>query len=533
MFQKIKQLLWTMRNQDLVTKALSNPMYWELNSPLLPWKSDSDKWITENHAITVATFYACCDLIAKTIAVSPLKLYQRTSKGGRKEVTRNNMFNSRPNNRQNWFQFKYYFGLCLAMRSNAYCEIVKNDITGKVEKLIPFNPDTARVIQLSDGHVQYEIWLRANNFTMNDDELIHCNRFPEDGYIGNSPLFHARQVLGIAFSQQQWVGKFYGNGAIPSGVIENDKELKKEQIDIVREDWNAAHKGSQRSGRPAILPGGFKYKPITMTPVDAEMIKSRQFTQIEICQVMDVPPSRIQIHERSNVANVTEQGIIFYSQCILPYFVNIEESINCACFPDGNYFVKFDPREVLRADPKTQAEQFRTLIFCGVKTPNECRAEMNDEPIEGGDQALVQGAMIPLTKVGENLINPLPAIKGDEQDGDAGEKPNQKMNLEPIYRDIMGRILFRERDNLKKKLEKNEADFVISWLEGWIPEHGDYIKRNLEPFLCAIGTIDEKYSEKIDRYLIERKQEIIDHISNKTDIFSQNIDILDYLKEKS
>ena len=67
---------------------------------------------------------------------------------------------------------------------------------------------------------------------------------------------------------------------------------------------------------------------------------------------------------------------------------------------DGLY-LKFNVDSILRADIKTRYESYTNAIQNGFKTINDVRELEEDEPLEGGDIAIVNGNMIPLSMVGE------------------------------------------------------------------------------------------------------------------------------------
>ncbi|MGL5244544.1 MAG: phage portal protein, partial [Sarcina sp.] len=71
---------------------------------------------------------------------------------------------------------------------------------------------------------------------------------------------------------------------------------------------------------------------------------------------------------------------------------------------------------ILRSDIKTRFESYRIAIQNGFMTSNEVRALEEKEALEGGDQLLVNGNMLPIQLAG-NQYN-----KGI---GQGGEKQNE------------------------------------------------------------------------------------------------------------
>jgi phage portal protein BeeE len=65
--------------------------------------------------------------------------------------------------------------------------------------------------------------------------------------------------------------------------------------------------------------------------------------------------------------------------------------------------VEFDFDALLRSDSKSRFDGYRIAINAGIMTPNEARAAEHLPSKEGGDELLIQGAMVPITMVGRQL----------------------------------------------------------------------------------------------------------------------------------
>jgi phage portal protein BeeE len=58
--------------------------------------------------------------------------------------------------------------------------------------------------------------------------------------------------------------------------------------------------------------------------------------------------------------------------------------------------VEFNVEAILRGDFLARMEGMSKAVASGLRTPNEARALDNLPPVEGGDVAYIQGAMMPL-----------------------------------------------------------------------------------------------------------------------------------------
>ena len=77
-----------------------------------------------------------------------------------------------------------------------------------------------------------------------------------------------------------------------------------------------------------LLPFGFKYQRITITPDEAQFIETRKFQAEEICRIFSVPPSLVQLPSQSTFNNVEQQNLQFARHTIAPWVKRIEQEID-------------------------------------------------------------------------------------------------------------------------------------------------------------------------------------------------------------
>lgn len=136
-------------------------------------------------------------------------------------------------------------------------------------------------------------------------------------------------------------------------------------------------------------------------------MEARQYSVEQICRIFGVPPVMI-----GHAANGTttwgsgiEQLILQYVKtCLAPMLIGIEGSIKRDLLDAKSRkttIVKFSMEGLLRGDSAARAEFLSKMVTNGIYTPNEARAYENKAEIAGGSQAIVNGTMTPLDKLGE------------------------------------------------------------------------------------------------------------------------------------
>jgi HK97 family phage portal protein len=225
-----------------------------------------------------------------------------------------------------------------------------------------------------------------------------------------SPLEAQRNTIGMGIAMDRFLSQFYGEGATPSSILETDQQLSKEAAEVLRDTWEDSH---YKRRRPAVLANGLKWKPITTSAADMQMLEHREAIVRDIARTFRIPADMIlAVSGSSNQTykNVEQAGINFVRYTLLPYMRRLEDALS-SFFPSGQR-VRFNADEFQRADLMTRVRAEQLQIMSGTLTPNEARAMENREPYDGGDQFVLglQGAVVAGVEGGK-----LPTLGIDEE----------------------------------------------------------------------------------------------------------------------
>jgi phage portal protein BeeE len=109
---------------------------------------------------------------------------------------------------------------------------------------------------------------------MDNEDIIHMRWMtPPQSLVGVSPLIQTRNLTGLGLAMDRHLAQWYAEGGTPSSVLETDQKLTNEQAQIIRNTWEATHR---RHRRPAVLSDGLKWKPISASAADMEMLGTRE-----------------------------------------------------------------------------------------------------------------------------------------------------------------------------------------------------------------------------------------------------------------
>lgn len=365
--------------------------------------------VSEETALQVSAVWACIRLISQTVASLPIIVYRKTDNG--RVIDPDHWFAKLMTGKPNQYQTRYEFWehqiANLALHGNFYCR--KQVALGQVRGLLPLNPLQTET-RLVGGKVVHLFTTDGDVAALAADSIWHA-RMNADLVVGRSPLRFGRNIIGVAQAAEQSVSNLYANGGKPSGVLSFDRLLTKDQRNEIRDSFGSLTTGTDE--RLLVLEMGAKFDPISMSPQDIEMLASRKYQVDEIARWFGVPSILINQNEGSTTLGSSTGEIIsgFYKLTLRAYLEAIENSITTHLFSDADrelYEVEFDFEGLLRADQKSRFDGYRAGIVSGILTPNEARRMEWLPDVAGGDQLFMQGAMMPIDKLGQG--HPAPTL---------------------------------------------------------------------------------------------------------------------------
>lgn len=364
--------------------------------------------ITADSALQLSAVYACVRIISSQFASLPFTLYRNRPDGGKDRVTDHPVYRliaRRPNPYQNAFEWREMMVGHLALRGNAYNQIV-SDSRGNITALMPLHPDRMQILMQSNGGYSYRYTdLGGHLIHFTRGEIWHLRGLSVDGIIGLSPIALARNALGGAQAAQDYGARFFANDATPSGGwVEYPGSFKDRQArEQFRESLQEAQSGINH-GKLAVFEFGMKYHQISVTPEDAQFLETRRFHVTDIARWFGVPPHKIGDLDRATNNNIEQQALEFVQETLGPMAERWEASIEAELiFDDEDLEAGFQFSQLMRGDSQSRATFYNMGIQSGWLTRNEARIAENLNPLPGLDQPLR-----PLNMAEENQNNPLP-----------------------------------------------------------------------------------------------------------------------------
>lgn len=346
------------------------------------WGDEGPTWsgarVDSKNATQLLTVYGCTRLISDSIATLPIDVYRDVD--GRPVEQKVPQWLVEPIvglHRVSWLTQVLS---SLLLDGNAYIAILVGD--SGINELVPLDATRVTVKRVEGRRVVHIDGAPAPFRVLHIPGLMMAG-----SEVGVSPIEAARQSIGMGMAAQEFGARFFGQGAVLSGVIETPNALTPDAATKMAKAWGRKHSGRDKSHLPGVLEGGATWKPTGVTNEQAQFLETRGFTAAEIAgQMFLLDPTDLGIPIAGTsitYANLEQRNVRRWQVALLPWIVRLETAFG-SLLPAPRY-VKFNISALLRADAKTRMDTHVAAVSGGIFTANERRALEDEPPLPGGD----------------------------------------------------------------------------------------------------------------------------------------------------
>jgi len=319
-----------------------------------------------------------------------------------------------PNAYQTAVQFRQWWVMSKLKAGNTYV-LKERDASGRIKALHVLDPWKVLPLVAENGAVFYQLCsdnlagLKVEGITVPASEVIHdrtnCMFHP---LVGISPLMAAAIASGIATKIQDNMLQFFTNKAQPGGLLIAPGALEDGQAEELQQQWDGGHVGD-KAGCVAVVEGGWKFIPMSVSAVDAQLIETLKWSDERVCSVFHVPGFKVGVGQEPTHSNIEGRERAYYSDCIQILVEEMEAVLDRGLGFDGKTAgVELDVGALVRMDSKTQMETLKVGVDGSILTINNARKRLNLPPIAGGDTVYRQQQDYPLEQI---RLNTLPVPK--------------------------------------------------------------------------------------------------------------------------
>lgn len=363
-------------------------------------RSASGAVVTPENALMIPEVKACIKVLSEDCAKTPLRLRRKIGADAYVDDQQHDLWeilHDLPNPETSSFDLKRELTADMLLYGVCYAQIIRVD--GRVTALWRLPVPSVRVDRDEQRRKRWTVTTATGRevFTFNASQPpILEIRF-------DSPVFHARELLGTALTLQKYIGSFFANGGRPTAVLLHPGTLDEDAEKRLRESWTAMYGGAGNAGKTAILEEGMKFESVGSAHDTAQLAELQQTLRAQIAGVFRVPPFKIADLSRASFANTEALAIEYVTGTLDPLFTAWEHSIRRDLLTTREYNLytaQFDRSALIQSDRASLHTALSAGRQNGFYSVNDCRRKLGENPIpaeQGGDAYLVNAALTPIT----------------------------------------------------------------------------------------------------------------------------------------
>lgn len=336
--------------------------------------------VSKNIALNIPALVACIQYIANTVSMLPIKLYEETLGGERREVReitndpRIKILNDDTGDTLDAVQFwraivtDYFLG----KGGYAFIEREGNSFTG-----LYYVDETNVTIQSNSDPIRKEYVICVGDKQYYSYQFLKVLRNSKDGARGISLIEQSPLILSVAYHALKLEERQTKTGGNKKGFLKTKASLANEAIEVLRKSFKKMY--NNESENVIVLNNGIEFQEASNTAIELQLNENKITNSAEICKLLNVPESIIK-------GTATGQEYINgFKQAVAPVLRAIECALNRDFLLEKEkrgekvrYFA-FDTKELTKGDIKTRYEAYKIGIDANVLQPDEARY-MEDLP---------------------------------------------------------------------------------------------------------------------------------------------------------
>jgi HK97 family phage portal protein len=327
-------------------------------------------------ALQHSAVWACVNLIAGSISTLPLYAYRR---GERDPLPDLPPLLRQPSATMNLPDWLYAALQSLLLRGNCYGLIVDRAGAGLLPAQCELLAPDRVAVNVPNGSIEY----RVDGQEVDPASIWHVKAYTSAGnVVGLSPIGHAKQAVALGLAAERYAARFFGDSAIPSGVLSTDQRITTENAEMLKERWRATHGGRRDI---AVLGDGARFQAITIPPEQAQFLETTRANVATIARYFGVQPELIGGESGGSLtyANVEQRALDFLQFGLAPWIVRLETAISALL--SSTTTVKFNAGALVRTDLLTRYQAHESAIRAGWKLRSEVRELEDLPPVAGID----------------------------------------------------------------------------------------------------------------------------------------------------
>lgn len=370
------------------------------------------------------------------------------------------------------------------LRGNGMGYLVRN-IHGEVVEGVPLLPDKSGMAVFRDGRqlegdtdvhegdtVLYWTIVGGEVRRLLPENVIHIKGLSSNGYWGVDIVDALREAFGLAIAAQDFSASFFGHGATPSGVVFAPVGLQEKQQKEFVEKVRKANEGLGRAHKLMILEDTAKYQQITIDPEKAQLLGTRQFSLIDIANVIGIQAHKLGDTSRMAYNSLEQSNQEHLDNDLDPRLQSWEDALTETCLTErekdeDTHLIEFNRKSLVRVNLQARTARHQFERQNGLATANDILRQENQRPIGPvGDTYMVPANMTVLTSDGLPVIRgqaaPEPQPRPDREEEDPEQEARAAYHEVALHE--VERLAKRATSEAQRQSKQGSAAF-LAYLE--------------------------------------------------------------------
>jgi len=355
--------------------------------------------VTIQSALQIPAVWECVNKITRSMSCLPIDVLEVIDRDGntrRDESGRlYRLLNVSPNASQTPADFLKRITVDYLTEGNAFIRMEKARGADYIAALTPLPPGQVRVENTAEGVRYIYLSETGEQITYTPAEIMHWKGIGNNT-VGMSMIHFAGTSLTEAASAQNASIDLFRNKGKMNGILSSESPiLNKTQM----RDFISAFQEMKNAdlGVP-LLPQGFKFQQLGLSPVDTQLLQTREFIVREFARWFGIPYGLL----TGEASELVDLSNYFYETVIMPMCTELEQVLTRGLIKNDKIRLKFRTSVLKRMSDTTKIQMQTSYAQNGLRTRNELRREDGLERMDGADQLTAQNNLYPVDKLGES-----------------------------------------------------------------------------------------------------------------------------------
>ena len=423
------------------------PIYTGVDSQITVSDIRADDVLKKN----LSYVYACVDAIATEFSVVPNTFHKRDEALTEIYDHPAQLLLEEPNPEDTAVLFKYGVAVFWLLVGEVFIEITRSKKDNTPIRLDLIYPPYVQMNRTSDGKklYHYSSWNGTTRDIPEENMLVFRKYNTQNRYRGFGAGMAVVSTVDNLLYSQEFLKKFFENGAILSGFLETDQEMNENEVKTVKSDFKAKFQGFINSFEVPVMTNGLKYTPVSPTLKDMDLTPQFTLNKEEILRVFRTPESVLGSND-SNRASAEAADYSFMKHAVNPLCIFWDDFLQGKMIR-GTYN---DKLTIVRHENIIPEDSLQNSTVqqnaSGILTIDERREIMGKPPLpDGSGNVISSGVTNPLDPTQLNSLK-----SADEFNVDAFKSAyvEKVIKLEVGLKKAMAKEFKRQRDEILEKI---------------------------------------------------------------------------------